>query len=182
MIDLIAKSACDGLLPLSLGRLSLSEAATGHITALMPRKGQAKAASEALKAAHGMGFPAPGRSAGRAGNRALWFGLDQALLIGPAPDKSLHKTCALSNQSDGWAVMVLSGAQARDVLARLCPLDLRDASFKRGHAGRSLLGHISVSIMRSGADNWQIMLPRSMAASAVHELGAAMKSVVAQPR
>ena len=88
----------------------------------------------------------------------------------------------MTDQSDGWAVMRLEGAGARDVLARLCPLDLRAPVFKRGHTARSLLGHMNASITRVGVNAFEIMVFRSMANTAVHELNEAMKSVAAQKK
>lgn len=180
MASLIAKTPLQGLVPVEAGGVVLSEVDPGTMTSLMPFKGQEKAASEALKAAHGMAFPAPGRSTGKAGARAVWTGQGQCFLVGPAPDPKLGKSCAMTEQSDGWAVMRLEGIGAEDVLARLCPLDLRPAIFKRGHTARSLLGHMSASVTRVGANAFEIMVFRSMGRTAVHELGEAMKSVMAQ--
>ena len=66
------------------------------------------------------------------------------------------------------------------MLARLVPLDLRPASFADGAAARSLLGHMSLAIRRTGAAGFELLVFRSMAATAVHEIGAAMTSVAAQ--
>lgn len=188
MADLRAISACEGLLPVLVGQVSLTAVEAGNITSLMPYMGQEKQASEVLKQAHGCRFPAPGRATGRAigratgraGCRALWSGQGQALLLGPVPARALAKTCAMTDQSDAWAVMQLAGAEARAVLARLCPLDLRPQIFKRGHTARSLLGRMNVSITRTGADTYLLMLARSMVASAVREISGSMKSVMAQ--
>ncbi len=178
--DLIAKSPCDGLLPVSAGPVTLSEVDPGVITSLSPHRGKGALASEILKVTHGMAFPAPGRSTGKAGARAIWSGQGQAFLVGPEPDAVLAQTCAMSDQSDGWAVMRLDGFGAEAVLARLCPLDLRPGRFKRGHTARSMLGHMNVSLTKTGAQTFEIMVFRSMAHTAVHELIRAMKSVAAQ--
>ncbi len=180
VLELTPKTPCDGLLPINVADLTLSEVRVGHITSLAPRMGQRKAASSALKKAHNMTFPAPGRATGKAGCRAIWSGQGQAFLLGPAPDKSLTDTCALTDQSDGWAVMELGGPTAREVLARLSPLDLRPSVFKRGATALSLLGHMNAQVTRTGADTYQLMVFRSMAATAVHELGEVIKSVEAQ--
>lgn len=180
MTDLKASSPCEGLLPVSAGQCTLSEVRPGAITSLAPRKDAEKTASAALKKAHGMAFPGPGRMTGRAGARACWSGRGQALLVGPQPAAGLSRDMALSDQSDAWAVLRLDGADAEAVLARLTPLDLRESRFRRGSAARTELFHMAALITRVGITTFDIMVFRSMAATAVHDVGTAMRSVAAQ--
>ena len=180
MVDLVAKSACDGLLPVSHGTVTLSEVTFGYLTSISPFKGQDAALSTALKEAHGMALPAANRGTGKDGARAIWFSRGQAMLIGPAPDASLARFAALTDQSDAWAVVRLEGAQAEDVLARLVPVDLRKTTFKRGHTARSYLMHMMASISRVGDQAFQIMVFRSMAGTLVHDLETAMVAVAAR--
>lgn len=180
MVDLIAKSPAQGLLPIDIGGMSLTEIVPEAITSVMPYDGQEAAASELLKSLCGMGLPKPGRTTGREGARAVWTGAGQAMVLGATVDAGLARFAALSDQSDAWAVLRLAGAGARDVLARLTPLDLNPGLFKRGHAARSLLGHMNMVIWRTGTDAFEIMVFRSMAKTAVHELEEAMKTVAAR--
>jgi len=145
-----------------------------------PYTGQAEALSQAMQAAHGMGWPVPGRMTGRKGARAMWFGREMALLIGPEPDPGLAAHAALVDQSDAWAVLLLEGPGAAQVLARLCPLDLRDQVFKRGHVARTEVAHMAGAIARMGADNWRIMVFRSMVGTLIHEAETAMRRVAAR--
>jgi sarcosine oxidase subunit gamma len=112
--------------------------------------------------------------------RALWFGREMALLIGPAPDESLAAHAALTDQTDAWAVVHLEGRQAAEVLARLCPLDLREAVFAPGHTARSDVAHMAGSVSRLGPQTWQIMVFRSMATTLVHEVEIVMARVAAR--
>ncbi len=180
MAELIAKSACSGLLPLEIGTTTLREAEIGPITALGPRRGQENALSEALKQAHGMALPAANRATGKEGSRALWFGVGQVLLMGVTPDEALAGHAALVDQSDAWAVVHLEGAGAADVLAHLVPIDLREAVFKRGHTARTDLFHMSASITRLSTTRFQVMVFRSMAQTLVHDMQRAMESVAAR--
>lgn len=177
MARLIAKTACEGLLPVRIGGIAMSEVLHGAITLVAPFKGQEKRVSDALKSAVGAAFPAVGRATGRAGARIVWSGLGQALVLGPPVDVP---GAAVSDQSDGWACIALEGNDVPAVLARLCPLDLRAQSFKRGHAARSLLGHMTCLFLRTGAARYELLVFRSMAHTAVHELRRAMTSVAAQ--
>lgn len=180
MAELSAKSPCDGLLPLQIGSVRLIEEDLGAITALMPYRGQEKPLGAALQAAHGMGWPKPGRATGRAGARAIWFGRDRAMLLGPAPDPALARHAALTDQSDAWAAVRLEGAAAEQVLARLVPVDLRAAQVRRGHSLRSQLGQLSVSVTRMGDHAFLILAARSMAGTLVQDLKWAMVAAAAR--
>ena len=178
MADLTATTPCAGLLPLTIGAQTLDEEVFDAITSVAPFRGQAKSVSAALKAQMGAGFPGPGRATGKADARAVWAGRAQALVLGPALDPIAG--AAMTDQTDGWACVALSGPGAREVLRRLVPVDIRPDVFKRGHAARTTLGHMHCLLLRTGADRYGILVFRSMAATLVHELKEAMETVAAR--
>lgn len=180
MVELLAKSPCDGLLPLSIGEAQLSEVDMTVLTSLAPYNGKEEGLSDALKAAHGMALPAVNRATGKEGARAIWFGRGHTLLVGPAPDASLAEHAALTDQSDAWSIVRLEGDDAEDVLARLVPVDLRRSQFKRGHTSRTQLQHMTISITRVSDTAFLIIAFRSMAKTLVHDLETAMKGVAAR--
>ncbi|HBS51112.1 MAG TPA: sarcosine oxidase subunit gamma [Rhodobacteraceae bacterium] len=180
MSELIAKSPCAGLLPAEAGGLRLSEAELGALTTLAPFRGAEKAATRALKAAHGLAWPEPGQATGEANKRAIWFGRAHVLLAGPAPDASLARHAALTDQSDGWAAVRLEGAGLEHALARLVPIDTRPAALSPGRTARTQLGHMTVSLTRLEEHAVLILAFRSMAATLVHELKTAMEAVAAR--
>jgi len=182
VIELQARSPLQGLVPLTVGHVTLSEAEPGRLTTLAPYRGRGKALSQALKAAHGMAAPAPNRATGRARARTIWFGREVILLAGPAPDASLAGLAALTDQSDAWACAVLEGRDAEAVLARLTPIDLRPGVFKRGHTARTDLQHMMASITRVGENAFLIMVFRAFGRTLVHDLRAAMEAVAARAR
>ena len=116
MPELIAKSALEGHAALTLGGVTLAEIAVGPITSIAVLAGQAKAVAKGLKPV-GLAMPAPNGFAQKAGARIVWTGRDQAFLIGAEPPAL--EGAAVTDQSDGWAVLALSGVTAVDVLARL---------------------------------------------------------------
>lgn len=146
----------------------------GRMTSLAPYKEQRAALSDALHAAHGVAFPQPNRMTSQHNAHALWFGRDMALLIGPEPDTSLAAHAALTDQSDAWAVVDLSGPGVDEVLARLVPVDLRPQVFRRGHTARTLIGHMSASVTRTGPESFRLMVFRSMIKTLFRELHHAM--------
>lgn len=180
MVKLIAKSPCDGVLPLEINGLILTEVVPGAITSVAPYAGQEAATSDALKALIGAGMPAPNRATGREGARVIWTGAGQAMVTGARVDPSLAQHAALTDQSDAWVMFHLQGQGVEDVLARLTPLDLNPGVFKKGHAARSLLGHMNAVFLKVAADTFEIMVFRSMARTAVHEFEVSMKAVAAR--
>ncbi|MCK5500975.1 MAG: sarcosine oxidase subunit gamma, partial [Tritonibacter mobilis] len=98
-MQLAAKPPCAGLLPLTIGDVTLTEDTPAAMTLIAPYKGQEKPLSDALNAVHGMGFPAPNRATGKAEARAIWFGRAQALLVGPVADPKLAAHAALTDLS-----------------------------------------------------------------------------------
>lgn len=150
------------------------------IWSIAPYRGQAAALSAALTAAHGLPFPAPGALLSKEGACIAWSGLDQAFLIGVAADPALASHAALTDQSDAWVRLILSGPMARDVLARLVPIDLSPSACPPGSARRTLLGHMPALILQRSGDDFEILLFRSMAGTAVAELAGVMKMVAAR--
>lgn len=167
MVKLIAKSACMGLLPKTIGAVDLSEVEPSVITLVAPFEGETKAVSAALKSTLGITFPAPNRAVG-SGARAVWCGMGQALILGAECPDLAGAACV--DHTDAWAIVRIDGVDAAAILARLTPIDLRESSFKRGHTARTLVGHMTASITRLGHQTFEVMVMRSMAATLVHDV------------
>jgi sarcosine oxidase subunit gamma len=174
--ELIAKSALEGR-RVTLGTVTLAEADPGPITSIAVYPGQARAVARALKPL-GLAMPPANRFAEGKGARMVWTGREQAFLIGPAP--AGVEGAAMTDQTDGWATLELSGAAAVEVLARLVPVDLRLAACPVGSALRTGLNHMNAILLRTGDHAFGIMVFRSMARTAWHELEATMTMVAAR--
>jgi sarcosine oxidase subunit gamma len=176
--ELFALRPLGGFLPLRIGQVEAVEIPLGDVTSIAPFRGRAAEVSGALEAKLGIGLPAPGRYLQGGTARVVWTGLDQAFVIGaPVPDLP---GAALTDQSDAWAAFALEGGTARDVLARLVPIDLREEAFAPGHAARTMFGHMACVLMRTDTGRYEIMVFRSMAGSAAHDLSRAMRMVAAR--
>lgn len=176
MVDLIAKTPADGVLPVSHGALRLRELSHGAITSLAPYKGKEKTVSAALKKSIGAGLPEIGRLiAGEKGD-ILWVGRGEYFVLGERPGKT---GAALTDQSDAWCCVALEGAGASDVLARICPLN--GAGMDEGDVARSLIGHMMAIVIKR-SDGFDLMVFRAFAKTLTHEVEQAMKSVAAQGR
>lgn len=176
MPELIAKTALDGRAPLVIAGTTLSEVDPGPVTAIQPFPGQAKAVAKALKPL-GLLFPAPNSFAVKGDAMIAWTGREQAFLIGadcPA------MPAALTDQSGGWASLALVGPLAVDALARYVPMDMRLAAFPVGTSVRTQLYHMPLVLMRLSDQEFRLMVFRSMARTAWHEIEVALRTLAAR--
>lgn len=178
MPSLIAKTPMAGQAPVMIGAARLAEGACVPITSVSVLKGQEKPLAAALKSL-GLAFPAPNTFVQKGAARMVWTGRDQAFLIDAASD-SLTGLAALSDQSDGWAVLRLEGAATEAALMRLYPIDLRLSVFGVGHAARAPLNHMQSVLMRLEPQAFEVLVFRSMARTAWHEIAVAMSALAAR--
>lgn len=178
MPELIAKTALAGRAPVVRGQTRLAEVDLGAVSAIALYPRQEKAANKALKPL-GLSFPAPNSFAEKGGAMLVWTGRAQAFLIGAeAPD--MGEAAAVTDQSGGWAALSLSGPAAAEALMRYVPLDLRLQAFPVGRAVRAPLYHMQMVLWRGTEDGFTLMVFRSMARTAWHEIDEALKSLAAR--
>lgn len=77
---------------------------------------------------------------------------------------------SVSDQSDGYAVLRLTGPRARDALSRLIPIDLHPSVFAVGNVSVSVSSYMGVTLWRldddvDGSSRFEIAVARSMALS-----------------
>lgn len=181
MPELIAKSALAGVLPVTHGATTLAEGVVGTVTSVAPFPGRLAKVNAALKPL-GLSFPAPNAQSAKGDVRLLWTGRDQAFLIGAEAPAGLADHAALTDQTDGWAVLTLSGPLAVAALMRPFPLDLREGAFPVGRTVRSALNHMSAVLTRTGAQDFEVMVFRSMARTAWAELAEALEVLEARAK
>jgi heterotetrameric sarcosine oxidase gamma subunit len=176
--ELIAKTALEGRKPLTVAGTTLSQVDPGMVSSIAPYPGQDKAVAKALKPL-GLGFPALNSFASKGGATILWAGRDQAFLIGAACPE-MGAAAAVTDQSGGWVTLSLDGPEACAALMRYVPLDLRLAAFPVGSAVRTPFYHMSMVLMRISDQGFQMMLFRSMARTAWHEVEVALRTLAAR--
>ena len=175
MAELIAKTALEGK-SVTIGGTTLAERDLGPITSIAAFPGKWPAVNAVL---HPLTFPEPNRCTEADDGWLVWTGPDQAFLIGTTAP-SLVGIAATSDQSGGWACLSLQGPVAADALMRLVPLDLRPQSFLMGHAARAPLGHMNMVLICPAANHFLILVFRSMARTAFHELETALNMLSAR--
>ncbi|NIZ10015.1 sarcosine oxidase subunit gamma [Pseudooceanicola sp. HF7] len=166
---------------MTLGETGIRVAPMARLTTLMPGRGDQDIFARALRRHHGLGLPQAGQSTTADGVECLWFGQGQYLLIGAEANVNLLKSAALTDQSDAWSTVLIEGPLARDVLARLTPLDLRAATFAEGATARTEIRHMMASITRVSDSGFRLMVFRSMAQTLLHELKETLEMVAARP-
>jgi sarcosine oxidase gamma subunit len=146
----------------------------GTITSVAPFAGQADAVSKALEKAVGCALPAVGAFTKAGATRVAWSGLDQWFVMSPEP-VSVPARRSPTKATPGPRSRCRAGS--RDVLGRLVPIDLRPGVFEVGHAARTPAGAHVLPAHAGGGDRYVILVFRSMAASAAHDLDRAMRMV-----
>jgi len=170
VVELIATTPAEGLLPTSRSGVTLNEIVLEQVISIAPFAAQA----EGVEAALGIKLPKVGGSVAKAGKELVWFSQGQFLAIGFDPTDAVMGKAAITNQSDAWCALEIKGSKSEAVLARLVPVDLRASTFKQGNVLRSKLGHMPLHITRVGKDAFRLMSFRSMAGTMVHEISRAM--------
>lgn len=164
MIRLKETSAVAKLhLPMTLTGCTLRALPPVRITSIAPYPGQA----DALRARLG-GFPAPSEVLTVQGINLVWAGRDLVFAFGDDLPDGLSAHCALSDQSDGWCGFGLGGAGAVELLGRRLPCDLRN--MPAPGVIRSQLDYVPVLVLRTGVEDFDIWVWRSMVQSAWNKL------------
>ncbi|MEL6680921.1 MAG: sarcosine oxidase subunit gamma, partial [Pseudomonadota bacterium] len=148
--------------------------------AVTPLRGQREPLTKALGTEAGLALPEPGGTSSAGDLSIRWAGLDETWLLG-APEAQVRAWCeglgAVTDLTDGWARVRLTGPDADAVLARLTPVD--PAAIAPGVAVRTDLAHMMAHITGLVA-GYEIAVMRSFATTLVHDIEAAMRSVIAQ--
>jgi sarcosine oxidase subunit gamma len=130
------------------------------------------AVRKATKAAVGVGVPDMRHCTVSDGQGAAWMSPDELLIMcgySEVPAKlekiteALGKSHALAaNVSDARAVFEVSGPNARDVLAKLAPVDLAPDVFTLGMFRRTRMAQVPAAFWLREPDTFQIICFRSV--------------------
>jgi methylglutamate dehydrogenase subunit D len=146
-----------------------------------------------VKEQFGVELPQARRASGGGTVQFIWAGRDQWLAVsedgdGRALEQRLHsalgEAASLTDQSDGRAVLRLSGPRIRDALAKGVPVDLHPRVFKPGDTVMTVVSYINVHLWQVDyTPTYDIAMFRSFAvafwdwlAAAAAEFGVRMKT------
>lgn len=102
-----------------------------------------------------------------------WLAPNDWLLLNPPADPDSIKaalqdaaantTCAVTDVSDAWSIMDLSGKAAPAKLAQGCSVNFDDGAFPTGHYALTRLQHLAVIIHRlDNTPQFRILVDRSL--------------------
>ena len=141
---------------------------------LSARRGQSDALAGAMRSAFGLDLPPPGRAATAGELTALWMQPSTWLLVAPSAEpgtlaRSVKDACggagSVVDQTQGRAVLLLSGDRAREVLARICRLDLHVLAFHPGDVAATPVAELPCLLyQRDDAPSFEVIVPASCAA------------------
>lgn len=142
---------------------------------VMARKGQREALAGKIRAAFGIDLPAGPKRVASGAQAFVGMGPGQWLAVEEGGDtltfarrltEAVGGTASVSDQSDSRAVLRLSGARARDVLAKGLAVDLHPRVFGPGDAALSSIALIGAHLWQvDDTPTYEISVFRSMAGS-----------------
>lgn len=165
------------------GDITVSARDTLGLCTLLARKGKTERLASRLRECFGIELP-------RGARRSVG---GEIALVGTAPETwwaireqadhafaaSLRATvgdlASVVDQSDGYAVLRLSGARVANMLGELVSIDLHPRVFNIGHVATTVIAHIGVTLWRltddaRGHPVFEIVMFRSLARSFWHLL------------
>ena len=152
------------------GLVEIAEAGPMGMIALRADPGST-ALAKAVKDATGLALPKTRQIVTGKAASVAWMAPDEWLIV-VAHDKAGDTVAALeaaldgefatvADVSDARAVFTLTGAQARDVLAKACPVDFAD--FPEGTIRRTRAAQVAAAVWRNDADTFTLVCFRSVA-------------------
>lgn len=157
------------------------------VSVALPLGSEAKAL-KAIKSAYGIDLPDVGQTAmskdGKA--RLMRMAQDQAFVMFTHADPDaatvvsglLKGAAYVTDQTDVWSALRLSGPSSRDALARICPIDLHTDVFLEGHIARTVMEHLGVIILREAEDSFVLFSASSSAGSFLHAVETSIRNVM----
>ena len=166
------------------GRATISDAG---LTGMITLRGDlaSDTVRDAVQQAVGLGLPDPRQALMGAGIAVLWMAPDELLLICPyaevanriaAIDAALAGQHFLAvNVSDARSHLHVAGPGAREVLAKLCPVDLSPDAFTPGMIRRTRMAQIAAAFWLDDAGTFHLICFRSVSDYAFNILKTAAK-------
>jgi sarcosine oxidase subunit gamma len=176
--DLTPRSAFIGL-PARSGRAEGEPGVTVRprddlaMAKLIARKGRAGDLTAAIRSLYGLDLPTTPKRVEQGGLAVIWSGPGHWLAV--AEDgcdlareltEAASAFAAVSDQSDGLAVLRISGPRARDALIKGVGLDLHPRAFAPGDAAVTVIAHIGAQLWQlDDRPTYEIAIYRSFAGS-----------------
>ena len=136
-------------------------------------------------------LPVAGRTASSAGRQVTLLNMspDQYFVLFEAGSTSpkeavsdkLRGTGYLTDQSDNWVALRISGGLSLKALERICPIDLDSTVFPDGAVARTVMEHLGTIILREGPSRFLLLSASSSAHSFLHAVETSLNNVMESP-
>jgi sarcosine oxidase subunit gamma len=140
----------------------------------VPHKGATKLKT-AIKSGFDLSKPTSVKSTANDKTRLLMTQPDQLFVMTPRSNhaettirNAIGDTAYITDQTDSWVVLELTGPSSRAALERICQVDLHPDVFKQNQMARTTMEHMGSMIIRTGDDTYLLMSASSSAASFLH--------------
>lgn len=154
------------------------------VSVALPLGGE-DAALKAIASGYGTALPEVGKSAVAGAARLVRLGADQAFVLFERAEPDAEEVVAgklgeaayLTDQTDSWCALDISGPSSRAALERICPLDLHPDAFAVDDAARTVMEHLGTIVIRTGPDSFLLLSASSSAGSFLHAVETSIKNV-----
>ena len=160
-----------------IGNIRLREVSNQSLIAMaIPQGGETKF-KNSIKNIFGLKMPTPSKSVKNKDTRILSTQPDQIFVLTKRiddPEKSMaiefDGSAYITDQTDAWVILEISGSSSREALERICLLDLDKEIFQLDSMARTSMEHMSAIIIRKAEDTFYLMSASSSAKSFLHAL------------
>jgi sarcosine oxidase subunit gamma len=148
------------------------------MTKVLARRGQAAALVQRFQAHFGIALPNAPRRVAAGDVAVLGLGPDMWLAIREQGGNDFALTlqplvtgvASISDQGDAYVVLRLTGADVREALEKLIPIDFHPRVFAVGHVAETIAAHMGVLLWRvedaaDGSSVFELAVPRSICVS-----------------
>ena len=90
----------------------------------------------------------------------------------------LEKSFYITEQSDAWACIDISGSQTHSCLERICTLDLSNSTYEINSATRTLMEHLNVFVIKVTEENFILMSASSSALSFLEAIQTSAENIL----
>ena len=84
----------------------------------------------------------------------------------------------LTEQSDAWVIIKISGLTVETCLERMCPIDISRDHFKVNQVARTVMEYLSVIIIKVEQDSFLLMSPSSSSLSFLQTIETSAKHIL----
>ncbi|MEI8699325.1 MULTISPECIES: sarcosine oxidase subunit gamma family protein [unclassified Mesorhizobium] len=135
--------------------ISLTEIRNFDLVQVMARRGKGAELASAAEVRFGMAAPDMPKAVSASDVTLIWSGPDQFFVLSKGGkhtidtlSEAFSQSASLSDQSHARALIRVSGAKTRAMLAKLSSIDQHPAAFPTGTAAATSIDHTSVNLWR----------------------------------